>query len=76
MKIRELVKQLQKIENQDREISIVIGNEDNNSFVFDEFELHNVDNCETSIEIFCFDNYMFEQDYCYSIRDIKTKDNA
>ena len=75
MEIRKLVKQLQEIENQDREISIVIGNEDNNSMVFDEFELHNIDSSETSIELFCFDNYMFEQDYCYSIRDIKTRDN-
>ena len=70
MKIRELIKQLQEVENQDREVSIVIGNEDNNSMVFDEFELHNTDNNETSVEVFCFDNYMFEQDYCYSIRDI------
>ena len=73
MKIKELIKELQKIEDQNREISVVIGNEDNNSFVFDEFELHNIDNSETSIELFCFDNYIFEQDYCYSIRDIKTK---
>jgi len=75
MKIRELIKKLQEVGNQDREVSIVIGNEDNNSMVFDKFELHNTDDNETSIEMFCFDKYMFEQDYCNSIRDINnTKD--
>ena len=77
MKIGELVKQLKEIENQDREISIVIGNEDENTYVFDEFELHNIDSISEyfgSVELFCFDNYMFEQDYCYSIRDIIPKD--
>ena len=73
MKIKELIKQLQEIENQDRKISIVIGNDDNNSMVFDKFELHNrFCELDTTIELFCFDNYVFEQDYCYSIRDVKT----
>lgn len=75
MKIKDLISKLQEVENQDREVSIVIGNEDNNSMVFDEFGLHNTEDNETSIEIFCFDNYMFEQDYCYSIRDIKNQNN-
>ena len=62
MKIRELIKKLQEVTNQDRKVSVVIGNEDNNSLVFHRFELHNVDDNETSIEMFCFDKYMFEQD--------------
>lgn len=62
MKIKDLINQLQEVENQDREVSIVIGNEDNNSMVFDEFELHNTSECETSIEVFCFDNYMLEEE--------------
>ena len=62
MKIKELIKKLQEVVNQDRKVSIVIGNEDNNSMVFDKFELHNTDDNETSIEVFCFDKYMFEQD--------------
>lgn len=64
MKIKQLISKLQEVENQDRVISIVIGNEDNNSMVFDEFGLHNTEDNETSVEIFCFDNYMFEKDYC------------
>lgn len=62
MKIKHLISKLQEVENQNREVSIVIGNEDNNSMVFDEFELNNTEDNETSIEVFCFDNYMFEQD--------------
>lgn len=60
MKIKELIKQLEEVENQDREISIIIGNEEYNSMVFDEFELHNTDDNETTVELFCFDNYMLE----------------
>jgi len=61
MKIRDFIKQLQEVKNQDRKVSIIIGNEDNNSMVFDEFELHNTDDNETTVELFCFDNYMLEQ---------------
>ncbi len=56
-KVKELIKRLQKIENKDREISIIIGNEEQNTMVFDYFELHNEFDTDTSIEIFCFDNY-------------------
>jgi len=70
MNIEKLITQLQTIKDKQRAISIVIGNDDSNSLVFDEFELHGLDRDETSVEIFCFDNYMFKQDYCYSIRDV------
>ena len=56
MTIQELINQLQEIENKDREVSIIIGNEDDNTMAFDYFELHNLDDCETSIEIFCNDS--------------------
>jgi hypothetical protein len=56
MTIQQLIKQLQEIENKDREVSIVIGNEDDNTMVFDYFELHNLHDSETSIEVFCNDN--------------------
>ena len=74
MKIRELIKKLQEVENQDREVSIVIGNEDNNSMVFDKFELHNTDDNETSLEVFCFDNYKFEL-FDVPLQDIYTDDD-
>ena len=73
MKIKDLINQLKNIKDQEREISIVLGNEGNVSLTFDSFEVHNADDNETSVELFCFDNYMFEQDYCYSIRDFKFK---
>ena len=57
MKIHELIDQLQKIKNKDREVSVIIGNEDENKFIFDYFELHNFEDMETSLEIFCFINY-------------------
>jgi len=57
MSIKNLIKELKKIKDQNRKISVVIGNEDYNSLIFDEFEIHNVDENETSIEIFCFDDY-------------------
>ncbi len=58
MKVKELIKRLQEIEDKDREVSIIIGNEDDNTMVFDYFELHNLFDTETSIEVFCFDNYI------------------
>ena len=54
MKIKELINRLQEIKDKDRDISIILGNEDNNSIIFDYFEIHNEDN-ETSLEIFCFE---------------------
>jgi|19_taG_2_1085344.scaffolds.fasta_scaffold151421_2 hypothetical protein len=61
MNVQELIEKLQETEDKERDVSIVIGNEDYNSIVFDKFELHNIDNWETSIELFCFDNYMIKE---------------
>jgi hypothetical protein len=54
MKIKDLISKLKEVDNQDRDVSIVIGSEENNTIVFDEFGLHNTEDNETSIEIFCF----------------------
>jgi len=54
MKVQELIEQLQKIKNKEREVSVIIGNEDEDKFIFDYFELHNFEDNETSLEIFCF----------------------
>ena len=54
MTIQALINRLQKVENKKRDISIIIGNEDDNYLVFDEFELHNEHDTDTSFEIFCF----------------------
>jgi len=57
MNVNELINRLQEIENKEREVSIIVGNEDTNTMVFDDFELHNFEDTETSLELFCFDNY-------------------
>ena len=54
MTIQDLINRLQQVENKKRDISIILGNEDDNYLVFDEFELHNEHDTETSLEIFCF----------------------
>jgi len=54
MTIKELIDRLQQVENKERDISIILGNEDSNHLVFDEFELHNEHDTNTSFEIFCF----------------------
>ena len=54
MTIQELIDRLQQVENKERDISIILGNEDSNYLVFDEFELHNEHDTDTSLEIFCF----------------------
>ena len=61
MKINELIKELQKIEDKNRELQILIGNEDSDSLGCDKFELMHTDDCDQVVEIFCY-----EED-CYSI---------
>ena len=54
MKIKQLINRLQEIKDKDRDVSVVLGNEDTNLLTFDYFEIHNEDN-DTSLEIFCFE---------------------
>jgi len=53
MKVRELIEELNKIENKEREIQILIGDEDNDSLGCERFELGHTDDCEQCVEIFC-----------------------
>jgi len=52
MTIKELIKRLQAVTNQDRDISIVVGNEDENSMDTREFELHHVEDEDHPLELF------------------------
>jgi len=54
MTIQELINRLQQVEDKERDVSVILGNEDDNYFAFDEFELHNEHDTDTSLEIFCF----------------------
>tara|TARA_R110000744_G_scaffold3635_1_gene13666 strand:+ start:305 stop:496 length:192 start_codon:yes stop_codon:yes gene_type:complete len=63
MKIKELIKELQEIEDKEREISIVIGNNFDNDMVYDYFEVHGIDrDDETSIEFFCLEYQVKEKE--------------
>jgi len=54
MKVKELIEQLNQIENKERELQILIGDESNDSLGCETFELmHTDDDCEQCVEIFC-----------------------
>lgn len=54
MTVRELIEELSKIENKERELQILIGDEDVDSLGCETFELmHTSDDCEQCVEIFC-----------------------
>ncbi len=53
MKVRELIEELNKIENKERKIQILIGDEDSDSLGCETFELMHTDDCEQCVEIFC-----------------------
>ncbi len=53
MKVKELIEKLNKIENKERDIQILIGDEDNDSLGCETFELMHTEECEQCIEIFC-----------------------
>ena len=61
MKVKELIKQLNKIKNKDRQLQILVGNEDFDKLGCDEFELMHTDDSEQCVEIFCYDKE------CYNI---------
>jgi len=53
MKVKELIIELQNIKDKEREIEILIGNEDKDFYTCSEIDLiHTLDNDETSVEIF------------------------
>ena len=56
MTITELIKKLQEIPNQERDVSIVVGNEDENSIDTWEFELHHIEDWDHPLELFVDEN--------------------
>ena len=60
MTVKELIAELEQIEDKDREIQILIGDEDNDSLGCEVFSLMHTDDCEHCVEIFC------EVDHCYT----------
>lgn len=55
MKVKELIKELQAIKDQDRKVEILIGNYDEDIYSTSNIELHHaLDNDEQVVEIFGF----------------------
>lgn len=53
MKVKELIEELSKIENKERELQILIGDEEWDSLGCETFELMHTDDVEQCVEIFC-----------------------
>lgn len=60
MKVSELINQLEKIENKERDLQILIGHYDGDSLGCEKFELMHTDDVEQCVEIFCM------TDDCYT----------
>lgn len=61
MNVRHLIQELQKIKNKEREIQILIGNDDKDYHGSNDFTLmHTLDNDEQSVEIFINENWIYE----------------
>jgi len=52
MTIKEMIAELLKIEDQEKDVTIVVGNEDDNIIDTYNFELHHSDDIEHPLEIF------------------------
>lgn len=53
MKVKELIEELSKIKDKERELQILIGDEDGDSLGCETFELMHTDDVEQCVEIFC-----------------------
>ena len=60
MKVKELIEQLNEIKNKDRNIQILIGNEDIDLSGCDDFTLMHTDDSEQCVEIFCFEDEVYQ----------------
>lgn len=61
MKVEHLIQELQKIKNKERDIQILIGDDDKDYQGSDDFTLmHTLDNDEQSVEIFINKNLIYE----------------
>ena len=61
MKVKDLIQELQKIKDKERDIQILIGDDDKDYHGSDDFTLmHTLDNDEQSVEIFINENWIYE----------------
>tara|TARA_B100000768_G_scaffold156940_1_gene154731 strand:- start:737 stop:922 length:186 start_codon:yes stop_codon:yes gene_type:complete len=52
MKVKQLVEILQEIKNQDRDLQILVGDEDKDYFASGQFSIMHTDDVEQCVEIF------------------------
>ena len=61
MKVKDLIEQLQLIKDKERDIQILIGDDDKDSYGSDDFTLmHTLDNDDQCVEIFINENWIYE----------------
>ena len=60
MKVKQLLEILQKIDNQNRELQILVGNEDRDFFASDSFGVMHTDDVEQCVEIFIEDKNIYQ----------------
>lgn len=61
MKVKHLIQELQKIKDKERDIQILIGDDDKDYHGSDEFTLmHFLDNDDQCVEIFINENWIYE----------------
>ena len=72
MKVKELIKELQNIKDKEREIEILIGNEDKDFYTCSEIDLmHTLDNDETSVELFVNTSKLYDINTYKNFSEIK-----
>ena len=61
MKVKHLIQELKKIKDKERNIQILIGDDDKDYHGSNDFTLmHTLDNDEQSVEIFINENWIYE----------------
>lgn len=61
MKVKHLIQELKKIKDKERDIQILIGDDDKDHYGSDDFTLmHTLDNDEQSVEIYINENWIYE----------------
>jgi|TARA_B110000977_G_scaffold104221_1_gene136009 hypothetical protein len=60
MKVKDLIKILENIENKERDIQILVGDEDKDYFASGQFSVMHTDNVEQCVEIFIEKNNLYD----------------
>lgn len=60
MKVKQLVEILQNIEDQDRDLQILVGDEDKDYFASGQFSVMHIDDVEQCVEIFIQKKHLYE----------------